>query len=513
MFILPTLALNLQCLVVSPLIALQEDQVSKLLSRNVVAVAMNSVKGKSYTDDDIKKYWMTGDIQFLYISPEKLQNKDVQSMLQYRRPGLVVVDEVHSADAWGEDFRPAYSRLVNLIDSIRPVKLLCLTATLTPDAELNVIRMLGMKKVRKLVSFSCRENLKFKTSPGLDMNGIAKVLSKSGGPTIIYSSTVKTIEDILLPALAPTLADCGGVVAYHGQMTHATRTQSQDLFMSGRVRNIIATNAFGMGVDKADVRMVAHIDIPGSVEAYVQESGRAGRDGKDSTCFLTFSAKSISTQQHFLDMANPPRKFYELFWEHLTRWAEVSKDYDEQYRGPGILGKVIKLTVNEMSFQVQSQAVTAALSQLSHMRFILRGGMERSTICGEVMDVTKMPKGDAKDCEKDKAILKHFIQVGPHKKIPVTDVANELGFRTIKSFEGRLSSLSDAGALCYRIGSRSKTTTVIKNDLSTMDWDHLERKRERELKALSQMVEFAEIPDADKHTALKNYFETGELHA
>lgn len=511
LFVLPALWRNqgrqlndqYQTLVISPLIALQEDQATRLRQRKVIGVALNSHRTEAQARG-ITEAWSAGHVQFLYTSPEKLMSKNLRWVLRNRPPSFVVIDEVHSADTWGDDFRPAYSQICEVIDSFRPVKVMCLTATLTPDAEANIIKMLGLRNVNRIVSYTRRDNLVFETKIDQPLIGVGKILTESKGSTIAYCSTVKSIEDSFLPVFTPSLGANGGVVTYHGKMTKTHRETSQRLFMSGQAKYVLATNAFGMGVDKADVRMVAHLEVPSSIEGYAQEAGRGGRDGENCRCVLAWSNKSVATQLHFIERANPPREMYILLWDKLLQWAAASSEYNRSIGKGPIVGKLIRMTLDEMCFQLQSMTVPAALAQLVAMGYVDRGGLEKTSLTATVINASRL--SDNSDIKLVSALAK----LGDNK-IALADFADHLSFRTIKLLEARLDRLQQDGVISYKILGRGKTTCLRTESIESMDWDKLQRKQEKEMKVLSQMLAFAGIEDKLKHEALEHYFATGDL--
>jgi ATP-dependent DNA helicase RecQ len=314
-FILPTLAKNWRCLIISPLISLQTDQVRKLVDRGIDAAAINSNQTMQDNHRALLR-WREGTLNFLYVAPERLDNQGFRNDILQYKPDLLVVDEVHCISMWAADFRPAYKRLGPLAKELRPAAILGLTATLTPDAEDDVRECMGMRKAKKLVYYRRRDNLEFVTLAGNEMEIVADAARAATGSAIIYSTTVAKIENYLFPSLSSELT--GGVVRYHGRMAAGERTAAQEMFMNGQAKYVIATNAFGMGVDKADVRLIMHADLPGSVASYVQEAGRAGRDDKTSICAIGYDQKSIGTQKFFLETRNPPRYFYEQLWKYLV---------------------------------------------------------------------------------------------------------------------------------------------------------------------------------------------------
>lgn len=295
---LPGQILEGTTIVVSPLIALMKDQNEKLLDLGIESVELNSTLTTSEQKDSIRSV-KKGRAEFLYVTPERLLQDEFLKSLTKLKIDLFVVDEAHCLSQWGHDFRPAFIGMVDAWKTLGKPQLLALTATATEQVAKEIAELFD-PKIEIIRSGVFRENL-FYRAEVLDkeedkLATLTKLLEEVEGPTIIYSATVAVVE-----MLHSHLQDAGYRVSkYHGKMKAADRHQSQDEFMSGRIPLMVATNAFGMGIDKPDIRSVIHFHFSGSVEAYYQESGRAGRDGLSSTCTLLYLKKDKATQSFFL---------------------------------------------------------------------------------------------------------------------------------------------------------------------------------------------------------------------
>lgn len=291
--------------VVSPLIALMKDQVESMHSIGLDAALVNSTLNASERDDEIGRV-VRGEAKLLYLTPERFQNDDFNEQLASIPISLFVVDEAHCISEWGHDFRPAYLGLANVIAEHGRPTVLALTATATPWVRDEIIERLGMRNPDIVVRGTDRPNLYFEVLrvdreaddfgtlgrilfPSDDANHHATELGEQlaaamRGPGIIYTRTTAAAEE------TAAWLNQRGIRAsyYHGQRKQSERDDVQDAFMRGDLRVICATNAFGLGIDKADVRFVIHRDIPASVEAYYQEAGRAGRDGNLARCTLIY---------------------------------------------------------------------------------------------------------------------------------------------------------------------------------------------------------------------------------
>lgn len=301
-FQFPALLFHGTAIVVSPLIALMKDQVDALKARGVAAEAYNSSLFHWEKTELIGRL-QRGEIKLLYIAPERIQNERFIQVLKQTHVSFLAVDEAHCISHWGHDFRPDYMKLNQLRRAIGFPPCIALTATATARVQNDIVQRLELFEVEKVVTGFHRQNLRFEveacSSRAEKLSHLKQLISEAAqtGSALVYASTRKNVEWVTDALNASRIA----AASYHAGMSDADREFTQNRFQKNKTQVLVATNAFGMGIDKADVRLVTHFDIPGSMEAYYQEAGRAGRDGNPARCVLLFNHADVSTQEFLID--------------------------------------------------------------------------------------------------------------------------------------------------------------------------------------------------------------------
>ena len=355
---LPAMILDGVTLVVSPLIALMKDQVDALQARGLPATFINSSISEQEQRARIDSLRRRAH-KLVYIAPERFRSSRFTSAVQSIPISLFAVDEAHCISMWGHDFRPDYLRLKHVIRSLGRIQTIALTATATPYVRSDIIQQLGLTQPQTFVSGFDRPNLSIEVvhteKEKEKISRIRHLAKKTDGSGIVYASTRKAVEQVGRELKAAGLT----VSTYHAGMTDGVRVKAQEDFMSGRTQMIVATNAFGMGIDKPDIRFVAHYQIPGSIEAYYQEIGRAGRDGLPSTCVLLFNYADKNTHDFFIEGSYPDISTVRNVYDALLRRGD----------------KRIELTtaqIGKLSGEKNEMAVQSALYQLERAGHISR---------------------------------------------------------------------------------------------------------------------------------------------
>ena len=326
-------------LVISPLIALMKDQVDALQAQGIAATYVNSSLSPRQQQERLQAC-RAGDYDLLYIAPERFRSPRFVETVARMRVSLFAIDEAHCISEWGHDFRPDYLRLREAVASLDRPQVLALTATATVDVQQDIVQQLGRPDMQPFVYGFDRPNLVYRV---LSLNGQKAKLqalremlgAQRGGSAIIYTSTRRAAQEV-----AAFLQGQGAeVLLYHAGLSDAARKQAQDAFMERPNGLIVATNAFGMGIDKADVRWVVHYNLPRSLEAYYQEAGRAGRDGDEAQCVLLFSYGDVRIQEFLVEHNNPTREVIERVYELLAGAGSPGTDVQLsallRHLGPG----------------------------------------------------------------------------------------------------------------------------------------------------------------------------------
>lgn len=499
---LPSLIRPGLTIVVSPLIALMKDQVDSLGRNGIPAALINSTLSHSEQQQRLQDV-AAGKYQLVYVAPERLRNPRFLEAIRATPIQLLAIDEAHCISQWGHDFRPDYTRIGQFREWLGGVQTVALTATATPRVRQDIMDVLGLKKPRQFMSGFARPNLHFGVlncpSDHEKQDELEKFLRTNPGSGIIYSATRKRCEE-LVDWLANELKIPVG--AYHAGLQMEQRRVIQERFMSNQLRIIVATNAFGMGIDKPDLRFVIHYNMPGSLEAYYQEAGRAGRDGKDSLCVMLYSMQDRYIQEFFIENNYPPRDVIQSVYEFLRQREEDPIELTlEQIR-------------EEMDAHVSAEAIGSCLGILARTRILERfeagGGLAMVRINSDLPTLVEMFPAEAKVRRHVLRLLeravgdRRFEDVFVHPRWLLQESGIERD--TLQRALREINKLEDVE---YVPPFRGRAVHFRRTDVPfeelDIDFVALKKRMDAEYDRLNQVVQYAQSPLC-RQASILNYF-------
>lgn len=485
-YIIPTLCRQWKTLIFSPLVALMQDQVESLWKLGLSAGQLSSGQTMGENMSTISQ-WEAGELQFLLVAPERMNNDRFMTAIQKMKPDMIVVDEAHTAPGWAAGFRPEYAKIGPFIDDIKPLVVLALTATAPPDIEQGIRNVLGMQEAAKVIFYPKRENLHMSSQLYQSDIQLLRLINSIEGSTIVYCATVKRTEELYSSLQAHVK---GGALIYNGQLTPDQKVSNQNAFMRNEARVMFATNAFGLGVNKPDIRGIIHRDTPASIDSLAQEMGRAGRDGKDSKCILLVDAQSISTQKWFIQNEHPSKQAIESVFYLMKQSAGA--------------GGVCKITGENMAKQagIHPAAIGGVIDKL-----VVNGVIEREK---EVAPVGALRFLRPNPDDPDFTLLRQAVETIGFKnpqgfyEFSLDTLYTQLNSKPMK-VKNWLKELDGHGFIQYVPPYRGKTTRIV-GDVSKINYDAIAKHYRQCLAKLDRVLQFHDTPDDEKQDFLQKYF-------
>jgi ATP-dependent DNA helicase RecQ len=483
----PAMVLPGLTVVVSPLISLMKDQVDALTARGIPATFVNSTLTSGEVSERMTRV-MRREVKLLYLAPERFDVGTAAERLRDVGVSLLAIDEAHCISEWGHDFRPSYLRIAAVRERLGSPQTVALTATATPHVRTDIARQLRLENPETIITGFDRQNLRYHVVPTRTEaekdDALASILrDHQEGVAIVYASTRRNVEKI-----ARTLDDAGiAAAAYHAGLDDAHRHEVQDAFMSERVRAIVATNAFGMGIDKPNVRVVVHHAMPGTLEAYYQEAGRAGRDGQPAEVFLLHAFPDRFTHEFFIKGAFPERALVEKVYDRVRKKADRTGAVSLE---PGAIAAALPGKISDREVE-------------SALRLLIGAGALRSdpetggrAFVRLLATADRIKRELGADRALELGLLRALWRVGGdalYDGVPVDLDGLPPGFGGAVGTMPLLTALERGQFLeWHRLGGGDHVTDL-RRPLSgyPIDWSALDRRRRNELSKLDAMQQYA----------------------
>ena len=511
---LPALILDGVTIVISPLIALMKDQVDSLERVGIPATFINSSISLAETEKRLTQI-KSGYFKIVYIAPERFYNQVFIQELKNIKVSLFAIDEAHCISQWGHDFRPSYIRLKEAIKFVGSPVVVALTATATPEVRDDIVKQLDLKDSDLVITGFARPNLQFAVMPaanGQKIESILNLLTTNSelGSGIIYVGTRAKADEIVEVLVNNDIK----AVSYHAGMDTESRDWVQEKFMKSEAQVVVATNAFGLGIDKKDIRFVIHHDLPGTIEAYYQEAGRAGRDGSPSFCLLFYHAQDRYLREFFIKGDNPDPNIIIEIYDFLLRRAGLEID-----AGASILITYAEIAQN-LSDSVPEMAIGTALKILEKEGYLSRPNEKTSNSFlktkkdwSEIAaSLSKRSKSQIEIVDKLGEKYQHELEDGwefnPEEVAIVLKVKKDTLLRVIKK-------LAEKDLVEYRPpfrGTEIKILKVVEPEDLNLDFKALKLKADRAYEKLNEMENYVYHLGC-RQTYILNYFGDSKARA
>jgi len=505
-FQVPTLLMDGVCLVVTPLIALMQDQVNQLKKRGIPALAVHSGMSREEIDIAIDNC-VYGKIKFLYLSPERLQTEIFKERVKKMNVCLIAVDEAHCISQWGYDFRPPYLKIALLREAKPGVPIIALTASATRQVKEDIIDKLELKTPSVFQKSFARENLSFairKTET--KEKKLIEILKKVQGTAIVYVRSRKATQD-----LAKNLERQGvSSIFYHAGLNYQERSVRQEEWLTSKVRVMVATNAFGMGINKADVRTVIHMDLPENLESYYQEAGRAGRDGKRAYAVIIYHEVDVLSLQHKVQQSQPSLDYLKKTYQALCNYFQlaIGSSEGESYE--------FDLEAFCKRFALKSSAVYVALKKLEQEGLIqLSESFYRPSRIHLTADKKRLYEFQIANAKFDPLIKSLLRLYGAELFSDFLPISEAYISQALKMKEQviriDLSQLHELQLLAYQPSSDKPQITFILSrqdaDYLPVDRERMERLRNLNLAKMEAMVNYVNQSHRCRMQVIQEYFD------
>jgi len=493
---LPAIVMDGTAIVISPLIALMKDQVDALINKGIPATLINSTIDFAEVSARMEGA-IRGAYKLLYIAPERLESKTFLRLLSKINISFLAVDEAHCISEWGHDFRPSYTSIFKIFQNIERTPIIALTATATTAVQDDICRILQMKNEKRFINGFDRINLDYRTTKSNDkiINIIDLISDTKSGSTIIYAGSRKRTDLFGAELLKYKI----NAEVYHAGLKQQIRDSVQNRFIKDKTKVIVATNAFGMGIDKPDVRNVIHVDLTSTLEQYYQEAGRAGRDGIESTAILLYHPTDVNLQNFFIQNTYPGKRLIIKVY-----------DYIQKNSINGLVPFAITIA-NELG--IAARTVENILKLIERDEVIFKENFSRNAGIRILSDPERIKEYSENIKEDKQQILEGLLRITPreafHRTVDVdlrqlllnTNFKKETIDESIRAFN--FSGIFEISN--YNIENNNSQYIYDYSKPLTIDFNELEKREKYAYQKLSQVVEYAETNQCKRNYILK-YF-------